>query len=660
MSDTRMKLEVLLAGVDKLTRPLRDAMAGSKELAQAVKHSREQLKALERTQSNISGYKKQAAALQDTRAKLDQAQQRVRAMRDQMRAGVEQTDKFRKTFTKANESVHSLTTQVQRQTRDLAPLRAKLNEAGVKVAQLGSAETALKGKIDGTSEALKRQREQLEKISRHQQRLNDIRGRYGRAKEVRDNVAGGGMATMAAGAVVAAPLVKTVADYSRFEDAMLGVAKQVDGARDDNGRLTKTYFEMGDAIKAMGERIPMATTEIAALVEGGARMGIQGKDNLLIFAETAAKAATAFDMPADQLSEDMGKIANIYKIPIKNIEQLGDVINYLDDNAQSKGGDIINVMQRIAGNVGSMDYKQAAALASTFLSLGSGPEVAATATKAMVRELQIASKQPARFRKGLKELGLDAKQLEQQMARDSTGTIMKVLEAVKKLPDTKRMGVMVDLFGKEYGDDAAKLADNLGEYRKQLELVNSVKSKGSMQREADAKKDTLSAQWQMTRNRLFNQSSALGTTLKPALVEIMSAAAKVLERFSAWTKANPQLVATLMKIAAVIAVVLTAMGGLLLMVAATLGPLALARMSLSILFAKQASGVGILGRMGRAIGSVGKVLMWIGRLALANPLLAIIAIIAMAAIYIWRNWDTLGPKFAKLWASIKQFFSDSW
>ncbi|WP_235086733.1 hypothetical protein [Chromobacterium sp. Beijing] len=226
MSDTRMKLEVLLAGVDKLSRPLRDAMAGSKELAQAVKHSREQLKALERTQSNISGYKKQTAALQDTRAKLDQAQQRVRAMRDQMRAGEEQTATFRKAFTKANESVHSLTTQVQRQTRDLAPLRAKLSEAGVKVAQLGSAEAALKGKIDGTSEALKRQREQLEKVSRHQQRLNDIRGRYGRAKEVRDKVAGVGVASMAGGVATGAAVMKPVAAYAEAEDS----ATQLKGA----------------------------------------------------------------------------------------------------------------------------------------------------------------------------------------------------------------------------------------------------------------------------------------------------------------------------------------------------------------------------------------------------------------------------------------------
>ncbi|WP_284069007.1 phage tail tape measure protein [Escherichia coli] len=43
-------------------------------------------------------------------------------------------------------------------------------------------------------------------------------------------------------------------------------------------------------------------------------------------------------MPADELSESLGKIAQLYKIPTRNIEQLGDALNYLDDNAMSKGG----------------------------------------------------------------------------------------------------------------------------------------------------------------------------------------------------------------------------------------------------------------------------------------------------------------------------------
>lgn len=62
----------------------------------------------------------------------------------------------------------------------------------------------------------------------------------------------------------------------------------------------------------------------------------------------------------------------------------------------------------------------------------------------------------------------------------------------------------------------------------------------------------------------------------------------------------------------------------------------------------------------RCVGVVGKVLMWVARLALANPLLAIIAIIAAGAIYVWQNWETLGPKLAALWQGIKDAFGRAW
>ncbi|HBM1891839.1 TPA: phage tail tape measure protein, partial [Escherichia coli] len=72
-------------------------------------------------------------------------------------------------------------------------------------------------------------------------------------------------------------------------------------------------------------------------------------------------------LPADELSESLGKIAQLYKIPTRNIEQLGDALNYLDDNAMSKGADIIDVMQRLGGVADRLDYRKAAALGSTFL-----------------------------------------------------------------------------------------------------------------------------------------------------------------------------------------------------------------------------------------------------------------------------------------------------
>ena len=54
-----------------------------------------------------------------------------------------------------------------------------------------------------------------------------------------------------------------------------------------------------------------------------------------------------------------------------------------------------------------------------------------------------------------------------------------VLEKIKKLKAEDQMTVTTQLFGKEYGDDAAKLANNLDVLYRQLKLVNAEKSKGS-------------------------------------------------------------------------------------------------------------------------------------------------------------------------------------
>lgn len=307
---------------------------------------------------------------------------------------------------------------------------------------------------------------------------------------------------------------------------MKGVAKQVNGLRDDNGNRTARFYEMQDAIKAASEQLPMenGAVDFAALVEGGARMNVANPDDswedqkrdLLAFASTAAKAATAFELPADELSESLGKIAQLYKIPTRNIEQLGDALNYLDDNAMSKGADIIDVMQRPGGVADRLDYRKAAALGSTFLTLGAAPEVAASAANAMVRELSIATMQSKSFFEGMNLLKLNPEVIEKQMTKDAMGTIQRVLEKVNALPQDKRLSAMTMLFGKEFGDDAAKLANNLPELQRQLKLTAGNDALGSMQKESDINKDSLSAQWLLVKTGAQNTFSSFGRNAAPA------------------------------------------------------------------------------------------------------------------------------------------------
>ncbi|HAZ8730926.1 TPA: phage tail tape measure protein [Escherichia coli] len=410
---------------------------------------------------------------------------------------------------------------------------------------------------------------------------------------MRDRIAGAGATTTAAGLAMGAPVMAAVKSYTSMEDAMKGVAKQVNGLRDDNGNRTARFYEMQDAIKGASEQLPMenGAVDFAALVEGGARMNVANPDDswedqkrdLLAFASTAAKAATAFELPADELSESLGKIAQLYKIPTRNIEQLGDALNYLDDNAMSKGADIIDVMQRLGGVADRLDYRKAAALGSTFLTLGAAPEVAASAANAMVRELSIATMQSKSFFEGMNLLKLNPEVIEKQMTKDAMGTIQRVLEKVNALPQDKRLSAMTMLFGKEFGDDAAKLANNLPELQRQLKLTAGNDALGSMQKESDINKDSLSAQWLLVKTGAQNTFSSLGETLRQPLMDILYTVKSVTGALRRWVEANPELTGTLMKVAAVVAAVTVGLGTLAVALAAVLGPLAVIRLGFSVL-----------------------------------------------------------------------------
>ncbi|ATX04245.1 phage tail tape measure protein [Citrobacter freundii] len=662
MSDNNLRLQVILNAVDKLTRPFRSAQASSKELAAAIQQSRASLKALDSQAARIDGFRKANGQLAVTGQNLKAAREEAAKLATQFSATNRPTAQQARLLEQAKNRVNELQGQYNGLRQSVQKQRLALNEAGLDTRKLSSAQRELRQNAEETRQALDRQQKSLKRLGEQQARMNAVREQYSRRLEVRDRIAGAGATTAAAGAAMGAPVVAAVRSYASMEDAMKGVAKQVNGLRDDNGNRTKQFYEMQDAIKAASEQLPMENGAIdyAALVEGGARMGVINQDDpfedqkrdLLAFASTAAKAATAFELPADELAEGLGKIAQLYKVPTRNIEQLGDALNYLDDNAMSKGGDIINVLQRMGGVADRLDFRKAAALGSTFLSLGAAPEIAASASNAMVRELSIATMQSKRFFEGMDLLKLNPAEIEKQMTTDAMGTIQRVLEKVNKLPQDKRLSAMTMIFGKEFGDDAAKLANNLPELQRQLKLTAGADANGSMQKESDINKDSLSAQWLLVKTGAQNAFSSLGETLRQPLMDIMSMVKGVTGALRRWVEQNPVLAGTLMKVAAATAAITVGLGTLAVAVAAVLGPIAVIRFALSMLAVKalpstaaavtRTGGVlrllvsGPLAVLRVALFSVGGLLG-----ALLSPIGLVVAALAGVAMVVWKYWQPI-------------------
>ena len=485
MADRNLNIRVAFSALNNMSRPVNAARQSAAALASQINQTKTSIKGLER---QATSFDRLTAANKKTTEQLAQAKEQARQMAAAYGPLRQRSAEQVAALNQQRAAIRQLTQQQKGEQTQLNQLRASFYSEGIAISSASRATEQINQRTAQYNRQLAEQQRRLDAV-------NQAQARYSRAKETGEKMMSGGMKTAAVGAATLVPVAAAVKSYSSLEDAMKGVAKQVIGLRDDSGDRTPQYEEMQRAIMDASEKLPMANgaVDYAALVEGGARMGVANSDDpwqkqkadLLSFASMAAKASVAFELPADQLSESLGKIAGLYKIPTQNIEQLGDAINYLDDNAKSKGSDIIDVLQRVGGLASQLDYKQAAALGSTFLTLGTPAEVAASATNAMVRELSIATVQGKNFMQGLDALGLSAEKVQKSMSVDAMGTIISVLEASKKLAPDQQVANLTQIFGKEFGDDAQKLANNLPELRRQIELTQGAAAKGSMNRESD-------------------------------------------------------------------------------------------------------------------------------------------------------------------------------
>ena len=662
MADRNLNIRVAFSALNNMSRPVNAARQSAAALASQINQTKTSIKGLER---QATSFDRLTAANKKTTEQLAQAKEQARQMAAAYGPLRQRSAEQVAALNQQRAAIRQLTQQQKGEQTQLNQLRASFYSEGIAIRSASRATEQINQRTAQYNRQLAEQQRRLDAV-------NQAQARYSRAKETGEKMMSGGMKTAAVGAATLAPVAAAVKSYSSLEDAMKGVAKQVNGLRDDSGNRTPQYEEMQRAIMDASEKLPMANgaVDYAALVEGGARMGVANSDDpwekqkadLLSFASMAAKASVAFELPADQLSESLGKIAGLYKIPTQNIEQLGDAINYLDDNAKSKGSDIIDVLQRVGGLASQLDYKQAAALGSTFLTLGSPAEVAASATNAMVRELSIATVQSDKFLGALDEIGVNAEKVQKSMSVDAMGTIISVLEASKKLAPDKQVANLTQIFGKEFGDDAQKLANNLPELRRQIELTQGAAAKGSMNRESDINKDSLSAQWQLTKTGAVNALSSAGETLREPLMDIMLTVSKVVGSVRRWVEANPALVGSIMKVTAAIGALLVVVGGLMLTIGAVLGQMALVRLSFTTL-----AGEGGIARLTGGVMRLGGAFQWLagspmqallsaGRMVFC-PLITLLAGISAPVWGLIALFAAAAVAGIKFWEPIQAFFT---
>lgn len=448
-------------------------------------------------------------------------------------------------------SVKNLAAEESRLAAETATATAKLDKLSAEASELKAiADAKIKLGIDTDEKALRELQElkksydllknsgtlTKEELSRATDRYNDKVFRLNKSlSDLRPTLADfanefRGVAGGAAGLTYAAR------EAVKFESAMAGVRKVVDGTPEQ-------IEQLGGQVKKLAVEFGMMPEQMAEIVAAGGQLGIAA-DKLDEFARVTATMATAFGLTAEEAGNAAATIANVFQLPIGEVEKLGDAINVLGNNTAAREKDIVAAMARIGGTAKQFGLAadEAAALADAFIALGKPPEVAATAINAMLQKLQTAQSQGKGFQTALEGIGTSADEMAANIAANPQQALTDFLHKLEGLDKQSRALTLSQLFGTEYSDDIALLVGSLGEYEKALGLVNDqAQIQGAMQKEAAAALNTAEGQINKAKAAVSNMAGELGNALLPILKITASTVETVATAIGDFTKDFPVL-----------------------------------------------------------------------------------------------------------------------
>lgn len=586
MANSKFETELLIkAGVQgletiaKLGKQIEAAGLDVAKLSSEGQQLNKTFREIEQKQQLITQFKDLKKATADTAGEWQQAQEKVRTLKQAMDAQGTASKAQIAAYKQATTEAKQLKQKHGELTQSLQQTRTAMKDAGVSTKNLTAQEqtlqtqsrqaqqslTALNNEARKLSEIAKAKitlgidkddkvRKQIEEATkayellkkegnltskelaraneRHTQKVQKLEQELGKTKPTLSELASelGKLTSSAAGLSVLAKSAMS------FEQAMAGVKKTVDGTPEQIQSLSAQ-------IKSLSVELGLSSEAVAEIAAQGGQLGIP-IEKLGEFTEMAGKMAVAFDMTAEEAADAAAKLANVFGIPITEVESLGDAINTLGNNMAAKEKEIVAAMLRIGGSAKQFGLaeEQAASLAASFIALGKPPEVAATAINALLSKLQTAQGQTAKFQGALESIGISANQMAANISDNPQKALSDFLARLSELDDKQRSMVMMELFGQEYADDISLLVGSLETYNQALDLTaNKTQNAGAMNKEFDAQMQTTGKAADQAKQSLWVLAQTLGEHLLPIIATTAGAVGDVVGAVNEFAMAFPRL-----------------------------------------------------------------------------------------------------------------------
>lgn len=474
----------------------------------------------------IDAYKKQEAALESNRQKLE----RLTAEHDKLQREMSETaapsEELRQKMAKNEKQIAATTAKIEAQEQRLQTLGSELSDAGVNTANL-SAENE---RLAKTYDKVKKSQEELAKVSAALEQNNAA------ISQTKTQLAGT-LGTLAAlgGAIYAGPVKKA----AEFEAQMSTVKAISNASAGDMKRLSEEAKHMGattqftavEAGKAL-EYMAMAgwkTDQMLGGLPGIMNLAAASGEDLGQVSDIVTDALTAFNMTADQ----SGRFA--------------DVLAQASSNANTNVSMMGSTFQKVAPVAGALGYSV------EDMSLGIGlmanasikAEVAGTSLKTALANMAKPTKQMQAY--------MDKYGISLTNADGSMKTFREVIDNLRSslggLSESEQVAAATAIFGKEsFAGMLAIVNASDADFKKLSDSVNN--AAGAAERMAQIKLDNFEGKVTLLKSAFEGLQIALGDALLPTFTQGAEKAAELISKLTEFINANPELVRTIVKVTA--------------------------------------------------------------------------------------------------------------
>ena len=586
------------------------------------------LRSADQKLKDVSAYQKQQNAVAKSRARVNELQ----AEHERLTREIEETGQATPELTRqlqANErALQKAEDATAREEERLQELSDTLREAGVNTDNLGRDTEELRQQYERLEQTQKKVQEITEKQAANKQAISQTKAQLGGLI---------GTVTAIGAAIYAGP----VKNAQEFQTAMAKVGTIAD-------TNVVPLAQLRQEIIALSNETGKSVNDLAEDVYNAISAG-QDTADAVGFVENATKLATAGFAESGQAVDVLSTILNAYGMEASKVTDVSDMLIQIQNKGKTTVAELSSSMGKIipTANANNVALEQLGAGYAILTSKGIATAEATTYMNGMLNELGKSGSQTDKILRS--KTGKSFSEL-----MKSGYSLADVLQIVQE--DAEGSGKSLsDMFSSSEAGKAALslMSDGVDSFN---ESVQGMLDSCGATEEAYAKMmDTTETKVAKAKNSISNLGTVLGDMLLPYVGMVADKVSEVVTKFSEFAQENPQVIATVAKVAA--GLVGLKAGGLL----AKLGFLQVKGGILSVQKAfTMIKGLGItkyLSNMGGGFGGI---------LTKVAPLVGVIAAVGGAIYYVSTHLEqvrgfiqkTFGDEglavFDKLWGIITQ------